>query len=221
MNAIVFSGKLGAGKTLGMAILALYYASRSGCTLYSNCGINFSKPFSHYEDFLDIAEQKHSIVCLDESHVDLDSRSSNANTVKHFTNLLFYLRKLRCTMFFTTPSIDNLDLRVRDIMNIYCEVSKDKKYFRYNLYDLQSEIWLKEIRIKKESAFALSEKIYDTNAMVTPLELPQETAAFKNFLHQLKIKNAEFGIAKDEEAGPSTLPLGDKAELHDNLLIGV
>jgi ABC-type uncharacterized transport system ATPase subunit len=186
MNVYIIEGYLGAGKTLCMSILAKYYQERSGCTLYSNYGLKGAIPFTNINQFLDVAVQPSSILCLDEAHIDLDARNFSTNNVKFFTALLFYLRKMRCTIFLTSPLFENLDTRVRGISNIYCRATKDKHYFRYTQYDLQSERLLKALKIKKENAFKIASQIYETNSIVSPLIYPQDRKEFEAFLEQLK-----------------------------------
>lgn len=195
-NVIIIDGYLGAGKTLGASILALYYSYKSECQLFSNYGLAGSRPFTHFNNFLDLAESDHSIVVLDESHTDLDARNFNTNSVKYFTHLAFYLRKLRTTLFLTTPSIENLDSRVRGICNIYIRVSKDKKYFYYEMIDLQSLRKLKDYKVKIEVAKNIGSQIYDTYNIVTPIEFPQERKEFNDFMRTLKERNDNYYMSK-------------------------
>lgn len=186
MNLFTIEGFLGDGKTLGMSILAKYYQEKSGCTLYSNYGLAGSKPFTKLEDFFDVAVQPSSIICLDEAHVDLDARNFSTNAVKFFTSIIFYLRKMRCTIYFTSPLVENLDMRVRGITNIHCRAMKTKDYFYYFMSDMQSGRQLKTLKIQKEKAFQVASKIFETNSMVTPLEYPEERKQFLTFLSELK-----------------------------------
>lgn len=186
MNVVILDGIMGAGKTMAMTLLCKYFESKSGCTLYSNNGIEGSLPFTHYRDFLHVAQQPSSLIALDESHSDLDARNFNTNAVKYFTHLVFYFRKMRTTMFFTTPLLDNLDSRVRGVCNLYCRCTKDKRNFYYDMYDLQAGKHLKRFTIDQKKAFQIVENFYDTHSMVTPLEWPSERADFTKFLHELK-----------------------------------
>jgi ABC-type uncharacterized transport system ATPase subunit len=197
MNVYIIEGYLGAGKTLCMSILAKYYEERSGCTLYSNYGLKGAIPFNSINQFLDVAVQPSSILCLDEAHIDLDARNFSTNNVKFFTALLFYLRKMRCTIFLTSPLFENLDTRVRGISNIYCRATKDKEYFRYTQYDLQSERLLKSLKIKKVNAFKIASQIYETNSIVSPLIYPSDRKEFESFLEQLKrtVEDYYIGVA--------------------------
>ena len=129
MNVFVFTGFLGSGKTLGAVLYAKKYQALSGCALYSNIAIEGAKPFYSLETFKEIAQESSSILLLDEAHMDLDARSFNTNHVKFFTQLSYYLRKLRCTLFITSPNFADLDSRIRGITNILAIVSKSKGKF--------------------------------------------------------------------------------------------
>ncbi|HHT7203765.1 hypothetical protein PDK24_28165 [Bacillus cereus] len=193
-NLIVIDGFLGAGKTLGMSYLAHHYQSKSNCTLYSNYGLANAKPIKNLVDFIDVAKQESSIVCLDESHLDLSSRDFNSNSVKFFTNLIFYLRKMRCTLIMTTPMFSNLDSRVRDITNVYISVRKDKNFFYYDFYDVEREQFLKRKRIRYDLITQIGSHLYDTYSIVTPLEYPSKKEEFNEFLKELKQVNGAFKL---------------------------
>ncbi|WP_259391979.1 hypothetical protein [Paenibacillus thiaminolyticus] len=186
MYLMGFDGPLGSGKTFGMSLFAQHYRQKTGCTLYSNYGLKHSKLFTNFEQFLDVAQQPSSIICLDEAHTDLDSRSGNTNVAKYLTHMLFYLRKIRATLFFSSPSITNIDFRVRSIMNVYCHVRKAKASFYYDMYDIQSEKFLRTMRIQKQKAFQIGHQIYDTHKMVVPMEFPSTKEEYHKVINQLK-----------------------------------
>ncbi len=192
MNFMIFEGFLGAGKTLGASIYAKYYQQRSGCALYSNFGLKGSKPFNSLEDFKEIAKEKSSILVLDEAHMDLDARSFSSNHVKFFTQVSYYLRKLRCTLIMTSPSFSDLDSRIRRITNIYVSVTKDFRNFSYEMYDIQSRKYLKTMQINQQDAFKLADQIFDTFGMVTPVVIPAKKDDFTDFLNELKIISESY-----------------------------
>ena len=192
MNVIILDGVMGAGKTLGMTLLTKYFQQKSRCSVFDNYGIKGSTPFHSYLDFMQVAVQPSSLLALDESHTDLDARSFSTNAVKFFTHLVFFLRKMRCTMFLATPLISNLDSRVVGVCQLYCRCSKDKKYFYYDFYDLQTYRHLKRYRILRDRAYELAGGFYDTYRMVTPMEFPAERADFKSFLEQLRDVNDQY-----------------------------
>lgn len=186
INIFVFTGFLGSGKTLGAVLYAKKYQALSGCALYSNIAIEGAKPFTSIEDFKEIAKETSSILLLDEAHMDLDARSFNTNHVKFFSQVSYYLRKLRCTLFITSPSFADLDSRIRGITNILAVVSKSKGYFTYDLYDVQSERYLRRYQMRQNEAFYVASNVYDTYAMVTPVTVPETKGDYKVFLDELK-----------------------------------
>lgn len=186
-----------------MSIMAQYFKQKSGCTLYSNYGLRGSKLFTNFEQFIDVAQQPSSIICLDEAHSDLDSRSSNTNVSKYLSHIFYYLRKLRCTVFLSSPSILSIDSRIRGVTNIYCHVEKTKKYFKYHMYDLQSEKFLRVYRIQKDRAFGLLPQIYDTHKMVVPMEYPETKDEYLKIINLLKSVNDDYYLHQEtHEPGP-------------------
>lgn len=198
---------MGNGKTLGMSIVAKDWAERSGATLYSNYGLKGSKPFNSFDDFLDVAVQPSSIICLDEVHNDIDSRDFNTNAVKYFSHIVFYLRKMRCILMMTSPLFDNVESRVRNVTNIVVPVHKDGFYYYYPFYDTQTDQFLKQKKIRKEIAHNVASQIFDTYAMVTPLEYPASRDEFKKLLSDLKATNKDYleGVAKRSTPQSATL----------------
>lgn len=186
INVFVFTGFLGSGKTLGAVLYAKKYQALSGCALYSNISIEGAKPFHSIETFKEIAKESSSILLLDEAHMDLDARSFNTNHVKFFTQLSYYLRKLRCTLFITSPNFGDLDSRIRGITNVLAIVSKSNDKFYYDMYDIQSDRYLRRYEMYQKEAFYVANNVYDTYAMVTPVTVPDGKAGFTEFLNELK-----------------------------------
>lgn len=200
MYVVGFDGKLGVGKTLGMSTLAQHYRQKTGCTLYSNYGLNHAKLFTSLEQFLDVALQPSSIICLDEIHTDLDARSGNTNAVKYFTHLLFYLRKIRATLFFTTPDISTVDFRVRSIMNAYCNVRKNKNAFYYDFWEPNTGHKLRSFKIDQQRVFAISNQIYDTHKMVVPMDFPDTKPEYTALINKLKNISDDYYIRQVTDA---------------------
>lgn len=190
-NFIVFDGQLGSGKTLGAVLFANYLKAKSPNTvLYSNFDMTGAKSFTSLEDFYEVAMNPSSIIVLDEAHVDLDSRSFNTNHVKFLTSTSFYLRKIRATLIMTSPLFENLDARIRTITNILVLVSKDKTHFYYEMYDPTNLRHLQTKKVRQQLAFNLN--LYDTNSIVSPLEMPEKKPDFDNFLFELKRLSLDY-----------------------------
>lgn len=206
MQLILIDGIMGAGKTLAMTILANWFADLTANyvgrpALYSNYYATNSKPFTSFKDFVSVAAEEHSLICLDESHLELDARSGTSNSVKFLSHIIFYFRKLHCTMFLTTPDVSNLDGRVLRVASIYIRAIKHKNYFYYEFYDLQSERLLRTLKLPKSIAFAYAAGLYDTETIVTPLDYPETKAEYIALLHSLKAATDERGAERRQPQG--------------------
>lgn len=191
-NLIMYDGRMGSGKTVGMSIHALNWAKESNCTLFSNYGLTGSLPFTSFADFKKVAVQPSSIICLDESHVDLSNRDFNMNSVKFFVNMVFFLRKLRCTLMMTSPLFENIDSKVRDVTNIYIHVSQKNGYLNYDYYDVEQAKYLKSNRLSLDIVKVIGSSVYDTYEMVTPLDYPKDRAEFLAVMEDVKRLNKEY-----------------------------
>lgn len=193
-NLILFDGRMGSGKTTLMSLEALRYQAESltGCTLFSNYGLSGSVPFTSFEDFKKVAVQPSSIICLDESHLDISNRDFNTNSVKFFVNMVFFLRKLRATLMMTTPLFENIDSKVREVTNYYVHCSKYNGYLNYEYYDIERLKFLKSKRISEAKVSEIMGYIYDTYEMVVPLEYPSTRPEFIKVFEEVKELNKSY-----------------------------
>jgi hypothetical protein len=191
-NLIIMDGYMGSGKTFGMSLKALLWQKMSDCSIYSNYGLIGSKPFIAFEDFIKVAGEESSIITLDESHIDLSSRDFNTNSVKFFTNMIFYLRKMRGTLIMTSPLFDNIDSRVREVTNLYAHVSKDNDFMYYDWYDVQKQSFMYTEKVSLELTASIAPYIYDTYSMVTPLSYPDKREQYNLIFEQMKAENDLF-----------------------------
>jgi hypothetical protein len=187
----IFDGTLGAGKTLGMTLFSHYYADRTGATIFSNYG-GGHKQIQDYRFLLDVAKQRSSIIQIDEAQVSFDSRFFARKGQVYMTQLLFYLRKLRATMFLSSPSIDNIDSRVRQITNIYVFCENKRGMFNYTLFDFQSGKQLRKFALPHQKAFDFVSNKFETGTIVEPFEFPTDDTLFKAFLHEIKETNQQY-----------------------------
>ena len=193
-NLIMYDGRMGAGKTIGMSIEALDLQVRSGCTLFSNYGLVGSIPFTSFEDFKKVAVQPSSIICLDESHMDLSNRDFNMNSVKFFVNMIFFLRKMRATLMMTSPLFENIDSKVRAVTNFYIHVSQSNGFLNYYRYDVEQSRFLRHDRLSMEKVKLIGEHIFDTYEMVTPLDYPKTREEFLSIMNEVKALNKAYMI---------------------------
>lgn len=192
MYLVVFDGLMGSGKTLAMSLLASYLHKKHDLIVYSNYSFYGSKEFSSFSDFLDIAkEEKPVILLLDEGHIDLDSGDFSTNAAKYFSHLFFYFRKLNCRLFITTPIFSNINTRFRALCSILVSCSVYSDFFIFNIFDVQRNIFLKQIKIYKEHAFSYVTGIYDTNSVVSPIVFPSNKLEFTELLSSIKLNIEE------------------------------
>lgn len=202
----VFQGNLGDGKTFGASVLAHYFQARASAAgvpvdLYSNYGLKGSKPLYNYRDFYEVARSPNSIGIMDEAHVNLDSRLFARGSNIYMTQFFFYFRKLHHTTFLTTPSIRNLDSRVRNLTNILVDCRKVGKSFVYHVYDYAGEKLLRRLYLPSQRVkqlFAL--KLYDTDTIIRNIQFPSTEREFDKFLTEIiNVRNESLsGVVKGE-----------------------
>lgn len=194
----VFQGNLGDGKTFGASVLAHYFQSKAKAAgvpvdLYSNYNLKGSKGLDNYKDFYNVARSPNSIGIMDEAHVNLDSRLFSKGSNIYMTQFFFYFRKLHHTMFLCTPSIRNLDSRVRNLTNILVDCRKAGGSFIYNLYDYSGEKLLRRLylpSVKVKQLFAC--KLYNTDNIVRNVQFPSTEREFDKFLTEIIVARDEF-----------------------------
>lgn len=205
MYVWVFQGNLGEGKTFGMSVLALYFATRArkagiNVDLYANYGLKGAKPLSSYRDFYNVAQSEASIVLLDEAHVNLDARLFHKGGNIYMTQFFFYLRKLNASLFMATPNIRNLDSRMRLLTNILVDCHKTPGGFIYDIYDYQGARFLRRKFLPKPIADEIFETgMYDTHAIIRAVEFPQNERQFSRFLDKIEeIREGRTIICEEE-----------------------
>lgn len=190
INLVFYEGIMGSGKTSRMSLDALMFKKKfPNLTLYSNYGLKGSEPFTDFKQFMDIPFNEHTLICLDESHMDLSNRDFSTNSVKFFTNLIFYLRKLNCTIFMTSPLFENLDSKVRAVTNILVRCRKKEGYFIANYYSLDTGELIKSFSVDDSFIKAYASQIYDTYTICIPLEYPIKREDFLIVFTKMKENN--------------------------------
>lgn len=145
----------------------------------------------------------------------MDSRLFHKGSNIYMTQFFFYLRKLRASLFMTTPSIRNVDSRMRLLTNILVDCHKLPNGFRYDIYDLQAEKLLRRKflpKFKAEQLFKLG--LYDTHSIVRAVQFPSTEREFDNFLNKIEeiqrekergLKMGGQGNTEGPDQGPDEL----------------
>jgi len=204
MYVWLFQGNLGDGKTFGASVLAHYFAQRAKkfrciVDLYSNYGLVGSKPMRHFSDFYEVAKSPNSICILDEAHVNLDSRLFARGSNIYMTQFFFYLRKLRSSLFMTSPHVRNLDSRIRQLTNILVDCHRRGGGFSYDIYDFAAEKLLRRLYMPAYVAKQIFRlRLYDSHAIVRQIEFPRNERDFDRFL-DLVIKARYEAFKEDRQ----------------------
>lgn len=188
-------GPLGAGKTFLMSLLAHHWKERTErqggqVQLFSNYGLLDSYPMSHYTDWYKVAEAQGSIVCWDESQMAFSNRrwSKHGSTIA--TEVLMFTRKMQSVQMYCSPSIRNVDSRIRDIVEVLVNVRKiGDKGFSLHFTDYQTgfpmpnstqfiPMW------KAKKIFKLG--LYDSFNMVQGFPLPGTEKQSDEFFQKLE-----------------------------------
>lgn len=196
---ILFEGGLGAGKTFGMVLLAYYFkeqaeAKGAKIQLFSNFEVRDSKILEDYEDWYDVAEAHGSICMWDEAHMAFSNRKWSRHGNEIATQVMMYTRKMQALQMYATPSVNNVDSRIRQIIELLVTMRQiPKKGFRFYFRDFQTGEHLRTVFFpfwKAERVWKLN--LYDTNAMVRSFPLPQtevQSEAFFDRLEDIHNKN--------------------------------
>lgn len=207
---------MGAGKSLGMTIFTWYYSLKARSNVMSNLPYRpeaFAKHKAQREsfflgymksqdDFIELTRRGGGIVAWDEMHQSMDSRSFARKTQIYFTQFMMYCRKIQAPVFFTSQSIQNqMDVRIRQVIDLEVVCSKSKAGFKYELWDPVSGIIRKRIFIPLSVASRFY-GVFDTRRIIRPVEFPATEREYITFLDRLE--------AAVQEAGESRqLPLDD------------
>lgn len=208
---IGFEGGMGSGKTLGATIWAWRYSLASGglpvmanyrmhpqyWARHAALNPGFTlRVMTREDDWVDFAADGGGYVVYDEIHQNLDSRAYAGKQARYWTQFLMYLRKLRITMLLTSQSIRHqVDVRIRDNIDLLVECRKTKAGFAYDLWDPKAEKYLGRRFIPYRTA-SLFYGIYDTYYLVRPMRFPTTEKAYVEFLDALEDAQPRHGSRK-------------------------
>jgi 5-methylcytosine-specific restriction endonuclease McrBC regulatory subunit McrC len=197
---IFIQGLLGAGKTLTASIMAHYYKNvienrfGSSIELFSNYELKDSIPMDHYTDWYKVADAQGSICVWDESQRMFDSRTSLKFEQVISTELLMYVRKLGSVQIFVSPSIYNVDSRIRQLTEVLINVrTVGNKGITLDYFDYQAQQFGNQGKFlhsryipqgKLKKIYALN--LYDTFTLIKGFPLPSTEQLAKKFFIELE-----------------------------------
>lgn len=203
---IFFQGPLRQGKTFCMSLFAHYLKMQveqqgGHIELFSNYELKDSKPMDHYTDWYQVAEAQGSICCWDESHLAFSNRKWSQHGQSIATEVMIYTGKMGSVQMYCSPSIQNVDSRIRQIVEVLVDVRKTPKGFFLRFTDYQTGEFLNKAFIpmwKAQRIFKLN--LYDTHHMVKGFPLPKterESTEFFDILADIHDKSR--GVKKKKK----------------------
>lgn len=193
VHHMVVQGSLGAGKTFLGTLLAHHWKQKTEARggkiqLYSNFDLKDSIIMNDYKKWYDVAQSRGSIIVWDEAHTAFSNRawSNYGNGIA--TDVLMYTRKMQSLQIYCTPSINNLDSRIRQIVEILVTTRHiPNKGFSLHIVDYQTGEFLTKQFIpwsKAKRIFKLN--LYDTQDMAYKFPLPNTPKQGDEFFEELK-----------------------------------
>lgn len=196
---IFIQGSLGAGKTLTMSLLAHHWRHKvrqagGDVALFSNYELKDSMNMLKYEDWYDVAKAQGSICCWDESQMAFDSRQALKSSAVYATQLLMYVRKMKSIQMYCSPSISNVDSRIRQVVEVLINVrSRGNKGIAIDFFDYQAKQFGSNGKFlhsqflphwKVKQIYKLN--LYDTHNMVQGFPLPSNERKANEFFSKLE-----------------------------------
>src|SRR5690625_3407654 len=77
-----------------------------------------------YKTWYDVAKDQGSIICLDEVQMAFSNRRWSRYSSTLATEVMMYTRKMQSVQMYCSPSINNVDSRIRQIVEILVTVRK-------------------------------------------------------------------------------------------------
>lgn len=163
---VTIAGDLGSGKTFVATVIACILA-RHGRLIVPNYILRLEnvQPFD-LNTFL-AGRYFHCCVILDEAYVYLESRISTSNLNRAMSHIVFQSRKRDCDVIVTVQLNDTIDLRFRELSQVYVLAQHRTNRFVYDIYrrmpDRTTKHFMKSIPLRKAEALF---NLYDTTQVI-------------------------------------------------------
>ncbi|MEK5090512.1 zonular occludens toxin domain-containing protein [Paenibacillus sp. FSL M8-0228] len=202
-------GNLGAGKTTTASMMAWLYKNkiekRGGhVQLFANYDLQGAERLKVASDWFKVAAANGSICVWDESHRSFDSRKSLKFENTLATDVLTFARKMQSIQIFATPSINRLDTRIREMLEVLIHVRPmGNKGIILDYFDFQADSFgpkgqflhsrsLSSAKVKQIHGLDL----FDTYSFVNGFPLPRTEREAETFLEELEKAHDEARRAK-------------------------
>lgn len=186
-------GALGSGKTLIASVLAHYWKMKvetqgGKIELFSNYDLEDSTPMLHYTDWYEVAKAQGSICVWDESYLAFSNRKWSKYGQSVITDVLMMTRKMKSVQLYCSPSINFVDSRVRQIVEVLITARQiGDKGFQYYFQDFQTgEFMHKQFLPMWKAKKLMNLDLYDTENMVQYFPIPQTEKEGEKFFEELE-----------------------------------
>lgn len=197
-HLICFSGPLGSGKTTGASLFPWLWKNSTSAIggdleLFANFDLYGAQRMDSPEDWYKVAEAHGTICIWDEAHRTFDSRNFNKFENILATELLTFVRKMASIQVFATPSVNRLDTRIREIIEILIIVRKSGSGTYYDFYDYQADFGgrfgkLLHTKFLPNAKLAAIHRLnlFDSYSFVSKFPLPKTQKAALHFMEKLE-----------------------------------
>lgn len=191
-------GGLGAGKTTAASFLSWLWKNKieakgGNVKLFANYDLKGAHYMGNYQDWYEVARAHGSICVWDEAHRTFDSRRFSSYQNILATELLTFTRKMASIQVFATPSINRLDTRIREIVEVLIVVRSTQKGTYYDIYDYQADFagrygkYLQSKYLPHWKRKKIHElELFDSYSFVNKFPLPSTEVQAKKFMEELE-----------------------------------
>ncbi|WP_298737659.1 zonular occludens toxin domain-containing protein [uncultured Chitinophaga sp.] len=197
-HLICISGPLGAGKTTGASLFPWLWKNGTEALggqlkLFANYDLYGAERMDTPQDWFKVAEAHGSICIWDEAHRSFDSRRFSDSQNILATELMTFVRKMASIQVFATPSVNRLDTRIREIIEVLIMVRRTAGGTYFDYYDYQADFggrFGKYLHSKFLPNYKLKAihrlNLFDSYSFVSKFPLPKTAPEQEKFMIELE-----------------------------------
>lgn len=169
-------------------------AAGGNVKLFSNYDLEGAERMKVPEDWFKVAQAHGSICVWDEAHRSFNNRKALSSDNIIATDILTFTRKMASIQIFATPSINRLDNRIREMLEILLHIRPaGNRGMHIDYYDFQADSYGsmgKFIHTRYLSAAKVNQihklNLFDSHSFVSGFPLPKTERAANAFMDELE-----------------------------------
>lgn len=158
-------GNMGGGKTVTMSMLMKLLELKTHSPL---AGTYHLKGAQFVDNTNDLWNFQKGAFGFDEIWISVDSRASTSKINRFISQWVNQTRKKQLIFFYTTQTLDQVDLRIRNATNVLIYVEHARGYFTLSFIDNLSKRVFRRLKVE-ERYMRPFYSVYDTFEVVRPL----------------------------------------------------